>query len=75
MKVSQELFDQANDLLGLSATCCGLECKNCPFDSNDYCGIVVIRNIMRKLAGADSHTQSMTDKQLIDFIRRNPSKP
>lgn len=75
MKIGQNVYDIIYELLGPSAiNCCDLECNNCSFDSNGYCGLVVIRNIMRKLAGADGTTQSMTDEQLIDFIKKNPER-
>lgn len=60
----------------LDFDCGGISCAACAFDSTDYCGMVVIKCIMAKLAGAACADvlQSFTDEELIEFIRRNPQR-
>lgn len=74
MKSNQNVFNLIDELLDPSATHCISRCENCAFNCEGACGTVVLRNIMRKLAGTDGTVQSMTDEQLIEFIRNNPEQ-
>lgn len=51
----------------LNFDCGGIRCACCAFNSTDYCGMVVIRCIMSKLAGAECVDvfQTMSDNDLI----------
>ena len=56
--------------------CGGIGCAACAFYSTNNCGMVVIKCIMAKLAGATCADvfQTMSDNDLIEFIGRNPQR-
>lgn len=60
----------------LDFDCGGISCATCALDSTGYCGLVVVKCIMAKLAGAacEHVFQTMNDNDLIEFIRRNPQR-
>lgn len=53
---------------------CRSNCTECAFNFPGYCGEVLIRSIMARLPGATevSPCSPYGDRELIDFIRRNP---
>lgn len=65
-----------NFIKQLRFDCGGIKCADCAFDSTDYCGMVVIKCIMSKLAGAacEDIFQTMSDNDLIEFIRRTTQR-
>lgn len=60
--------------------CGGIVCSECAFypatKSDLHCGAVMLRAFMAKLSGADEVPTcgTVTDEELIEFIRNNPSR-
>lgn len=61
------------------AQCIGTDCAtNCAYNSNGQCGMVVLRSVMQRLAGAEEYTvqpSAENDASLIRFVDENPNKP
>lgn len=73
----KDTFDVFKEVAAaLDDTCSTRCCEECAFNSEGYCGTVILRSVMAKLNGAKSIglEQHYSDSDLRNFITRNEQR-